>query len=374
VKRLSVVVSLLVPMAGITCATAVAAPVKLADGTPVNLRLMQTLKSGAVDVGAPVALECADTVLAPEGGVLIANKAQASGQVTASQKPSYFGQPGKLDFTIVNVKTADGKLVPLRFSMGERGKDKMWDTIALMYFVSGWFFFLKGEAVVYPQGMELVTYVDAPEGVMVEPGPPLVPNLAPIRVTGGVVLESGKGDNRTALAGLIAENPNAEVGLCNVHIAVTAAYGDALMVGGNNASKQVLNPEQTIYSFPPGEKRLFVKPVKLKGASDRCIVHIAQPWVTWSGQPPEPKCTVVSASKDEEKARVNVEVRNDSTSSIGIEVAAALSDGGKTVGLAWAYVGNVAPGKSSKVSMRVAGQCTGELATSASAGPVPKGK
>jgi len=251
VKRLSVVVSLLVAMVGMVCATAVAAPVKLADGTPVNLRLMQTLKSGAVDVGAPVALECADTVLAPEGGVLIANKVQASGQVTASQKPSYFGQPGKLDFTIVNVKAADGKLVPLRFSMGERGKDKMWDTIALMYFVSGWFFFLRGEAVVYPEGMELVTYVDAPDGVMVEPDPPPVPNLAAVRVTDATVLQSGTGKGANVLAGLMAENPNADVGLCNVHIAVTAAYSDTLMVGGNNASKQVLNPEQTIYWLPP---------------------------------------------------------------------------------------------------------------------------
>lgn len=91
-----------------------AAAVTVPEGTAIQVRLLQELKSGRERKGEQVRLEVASDVLASDRTLLIPRGTPAVGTITRSNGRGMFGKPGKLEFTIDHVKFSDQVRVPLR--------------------------------------------------------------------------------------------------------------------------------------------------------------------------------------------------------------------------------------------------------------------
>jgi len=89
------------------------APHTLLDGTPVKLRLAQTISSADAKVGQEVPFEVVDEVrvddivVLPKGGTAIAN-------VTAAEPKRRMGRGGKLDMSISYARLVDGEKLAMR--------------------------------------------------------------------------------------------------------------------------------------------------------------------------------------------------------------------------------------------------------------------
>lgn len=93
--------------------------VKLDEGTPVRVRLEQTLSSATAEKGQTVDFTVSDDVKVGNL-VVIAQGAPASGEITEAQPKRRMGRAGKLDFSIDRVKAVDGSWIPLRYSPEKR--------------------------------------------------------------------------------------------------------------------------------------------------------------------------------------------------------------------------------------------------------------
>ena len=95
----------------------------LDDGTPVTLRISQTVSSAEAHVNDRVEFEVtgeirvADTVIIPKGGI-------AWGTVTEAQHKRRLGRGGKLEIVMNSVRLADGETAPLRAT-----KEAQWEAV-----------------------------------------------------------------------------------------------------------------------------------------------------------------------------------------------------------------------------------------------------
>ena len=93
----------------------------LEDGTPVKLRISQTVSSADAHVGQTVDFEVLeevkvnDVVVVPKGGVAWAT-------VTVAESKKRMGRGGKLDMNIDSVRLVDGEKVALRAVQGREGR------------------------------------------------------------------------------------------------------------------------------------------------------------------------------------------------------------------------------------------------------------
>lgn len=97
------------------------------EGTVVQVRLLQELKSGRCRKGDQVPLEVAYDVLASDQTVLIRRGMPVVGTVTRSRKQTRFGRfgrTGKVEFTIDYIKFGDGVRVPLRTTLLDSAKEE----------------------------------------------------------------------------------------------------------------------------------------------------------------------------------------------------------------------------------------------------------
>lgn len=144
-----------------------AAPVKIAERTPVKVRLLQTLTSGKAQEGQAVEFEVRDKVLGPNGELLAGVGAKASGKVTLSKKRGMLGKSGKLEFTVDSMQAVDGTQVPLRANLENSGKDNQNVVIASALLLSVFAVFVNGQDITVKEGTELLAYVD--RDTMVDP-------------------------------------------------------------------------------------------------------------------------------------------------------------------------------------------------------------
>lgn len=92
----------------------------LEDGTPVHLRISQSVSSADARVSDRVEFEVlddikiADVVIVPKGGI-------AWGTVTAAHRKRRLGRGGKLEIVLDEVRLADGERVPLRATKEAQG-------------------------------------------------------------------------------------------------------------------------------------------------------------------------------------------------------------------------------------------------------------
>ncbi len=172
-------------LATITCLVfffqvVLAVPVKVSDGTMVQVKLLQTLTSGKVNEGTIVRYVVIRDVIV--GGQLVIEKgARATGKVTVSKHRGIFGQNGKLEFTIESAEAVDGSLVQLRADAeGGIWRSNVTGVILGALFLSVLMVFVNGRDITVKEGTEFPAYIDG--NPLVEPSviqSPVVTNLIP---------------------------------------------------------------------------------------------------------------------------------------------------------------------------------------------------
>jgi hypothetical protein len=138
----------------------------LEDGTPVRLRMSQTVSSADAHANDRVEFEVledikvADVIVIPKGGI-------AWGTVTQAQPKRRMARGGKLEIVMDSVRLTDGEKAALRATKeGKGGGHTGAMTIGivatgLLFFPAAPFFlFMHGKDITFPKGTEVPTFVD----------------------------------------------------------------------------------------------------------------------------------------------------------------------------------------------------------------------
>ncbi len=138
----------------------------LEDGTPVKLRISQTVSSADAHVGQTVDFEVLeevkvnDVVVVPKGGVAWAT-------VTVAESKKRMGRGGKLDMNIDSVRLVDGEKVALRAVKGGKGgghvgamTGAMVATGIVFFPAAPLFLFMHGKDITIPKGTEITAFVN----------------------------------------------------------------------------------------------------------------------------------------------------------------------------------------------------------------------
>jgi hypothetical protein len=138
----------------------------LEDGTPVKLRISQTVSSADAHVNNRVEFEViedfkvADTLIIPKGGI-------AWGTVTEAQPKRWAGRGGKLEIVMDSVRLIDGEKAALRATKEVKGGGHAGAMTAgiiasgvLFFPVAPLFLFIHGKDITIPKGTELLTFIN----------------------------------------------------------------------------------------------------------------------------------------------------------------------------------------------------------------------
>ena len=129
-------------------------------GTILQVELTKELSSKKAKVGDAVPLRLVENLIVNDVIVVPAGS-EVKGVVTKARKAGGLGRGGKLEFTIVSVKTINGVEIPLQYTKGEHGAGDG-GAVAVVAFVSivgG--IFMKGKNVVYNEGLKFDAQVTA---------------------------------------------------------------------------------------------------------------------------------------------------------------------------------------------------------------------
>jgi hypothetical protein len=146
--------------------TAPPPPHTLLDGTPVKLRLSQTISSADTHVGQEIPFEVIEdisvdqVVVLPKGSTAIAT-------VTASEHKKSMGRAGKLDVAISFARLKDQEKVALRATKETKGGGHVGAVTGAIVATSIVFFpaaplflFVHGKDITIPQGTEITAFVE----------------------------------------------------------------------------------------------------------------------------------------------------------------------------------------------------------------------
>ncbi|HUY13100.1 MAG TPA: PEGA domain-containing protein [Terriglobia bacterium] len=143
-----------------------AVPLALQDGTPVKLRLTQTISSSTAQVNDTVPLEVLGEVKVGNL-VVIKNGAMAWGTVTEAQAKRRMGKGGKLNVNIDAVRLADGEKAALRAVRNTKGGGHtgamtagIVATSLIVWPAAPFFLFMHGKDVTIPEGTAISAYIN----------------------------------------------------------------------------------------------------------------------------------------------------------------------------------------------------------------------
>jgi hypothetical protein len=141
-------------------------PHTLLDGTPVKLRLSQTISSADAKVGQEIPFEVVEEVKVDDV-VVLAKGATAIGTVTEAEPRRHMGRGGKLNVNISYARLADQEKAALRATKDTQGgghvgamTGAMVATAIVFFPAAPLFLFMKGKDVTIPQGTEITAFVD----------------------------------------------------------------------------------------------------------------------------------------------------------------------------------------------------------------------
>src|ERR1035441_8720818 len=140
-------------------------PDTLLDGTPVKLRLSQTISSADTKVGQEIPFEVVEeisvnhVIVLPKGATAIAT-------VTTAEHKKSMGRAGRLDISISYARLKDQEKVALRATQENKGgghvgamTGAMVATAIVFFPAAPLFLFIHGKDVVIPQGTEVTAFV-----------------------------------------------------------------------------------------------------------------------------------------------------------------------------------------------------------------------
>ena len=138
----------------------------LEDGTPVRLRISQTVSSADAHVNDRVEFEVleeirvSNAVIVPKGGI-------AWGTVTIAQPKRRMGRGGKLEIVMDSVRLADGERAALRATKEARGGGHVGAMTVgivasglLFWPVAPLFLLIHGRDISIPKGTEVPTFIN----------------------------------------------------------------------------------------------------------------------------------------------------------------------------------------------------------------------
>jgi hypothetical protein len=141
-------------------------PVNLLDGTPIRMRINQTISSADAKVGQTVDFEVldeikvADTVVIPKGGLALAT-------VTEAEPKKSMGRGGKLNVSIDHARLVNGDKLPLRAIKENQGGGHVGAmtgaivaTSIVFFPAAPLFLFMKGKDITIPKGTEITAFVN----------------------------------------------------------------------------------------------------------------------------------------------------------------------------------------------------------------------
>jgi hypothetical protein len=141
-------------------------PHTLLDGTPVRLRLSQSISSADAKAGQEVPFEVVEEIKV-EDAVVLSKGATAIGTVTEAEPKRRMGRGGKLNINISYARLADQEKVALRASKDSNGgghvgamTGAMVATAIVFFPAAPLFLFMHGKDITIPQGMEITAFVE----------------------------------------------------------------------------------------------------------------------------------------------------------------------------------------------------------------------
>ncbi|SRR5579875_3516943 len=141
-------------------------PHTLLDGTPVKLRLSQTISSADAKVGQEVPFEVVEDVQV-DGVTVLPKGAMAIGTVTEAEPKKSMGRAGKLNVSISYARLADQEKVALRAVKDAKGgghvgamTGAMVATSIVFFPAAPLFLFMHGKDITIPQGTEITAFVE----------------------------------------------------------------------------------------------------------------------------------------------------------------------------------------------------------------------
>ena len=141
-------------------------PGSLLDGTPVKLRLAQTISSADAKTGQEVPFEVVEEVRLNDI-VVLAKGATAIATVTNAEPKKRMGRGGKLDMSISYARLVDGEKLALRAVKEGKGGSHtgamtgaMVATSLIVWPAAPFFLFMKGKDISIPAGTEITSFID----------------------------------------------------------------------------------------------------------------------------------------------------------------------------------------------------------------------
>ena len=144
-----------------------AAQIVVPDGTKIRVRLDQTISSSNADEGQAVELSVTEPVYQGQQ-LLIPEGARVTGTITEAHEKRHMGRAGKLDFSIDRVRAADGRWIPLRYTVNKKSGGShavstgvMTAGAAILFWPAApAFLLIKGKDVTVKRGVVFDTFPD----------------------------------------------------------------------------------------------------------------------------------------------------------------------------------------------------------------------
>jgi PEGA domain len=135
------------------------------DGTPIKLRLAETLSSATAKTGQQVSFETVEETDV-DGVMVIAKGAPALATITMAEPKRTMGRAGKLDVNIDSVRLVDGEKAALAATQSAKGGGHtgamtagMVGTAIVFFPAAPLLLFIHGKDITIPKGTEVTAFV-----------------------------------------------------------------------------------------------------------------------------------------------------------------------------------------------------------------------
>jgi hypothetical protein len=175
-------------------------PDTLLDGTPVKLRLSQTISSADTKVGQEIPFEVVEDI-SVNHVIVLPKGASAIATVTAAEHKKSMGRAGKLDISISYARLKDQEKVALRATQENKGgghvgamTGAMVATAIVFFPAAPLFLFIHGKDITIPAGTVITAFVEGDMHLnmanFVPAPPPSAPSAPSATAQASLVIDS----------------------------------------------------------------------------------------------------------------------------------------------------------------------------------------